>query len=160
MSGLLYAERSKSRGHYGSITPFGQAGPYQDYKFSDLIASAIGGLSYICGDSDRPPVHISAEQAYAHAGAQAAVATLIANQYRHIAGEGQHIDVSIQECIVWTLMYTIPYWDFGKRPFSRSGNLQSRYGVSYRLIYPCIRTAGYLVDCSRARCLDVTSVLW
>ena len=120
-----------------SITPFGQDGPYQNYKCSDLIASAMGGLSYICGDPDRPPVRISAEQAYSHAGSQAAVATLIANHYRQATGEGQHIDVSIQECIVWTLMYTIPYWDFGKRPFPRSGNLQSRYSVNYHMVFPC-----------------------
>jgi len=43
-----------------SITPFGQTGPYKDYKSSDLIALATGGLLYICGDPERPPVRTNA----------------------------------------------------------------------------------------------------
>ena len=32
-----------------SITPFGQTGPYKDFKASDLIGLAMGGLVFICG---------------------------------------------------------------------------------------------------------------
>ena len=120
-----------------SITPFGQAGPYKDYVASDITEMAMGGLMYICGDADRPPVRISADQAYLHGAAQAAIGTLIAHWYREKTGEGQYVDVSIQESVIWTLMYTIPYWDFAKRLFSRSGNRQTRFDVAYRLIYPC-----------------------
>ena len=120
-----------------SITPFGQTGPYKDYKTSDLVASAMGGLVYICGDVDRPPVRISAEQAYLHAGVHAVGATLIAHYYRELTGAGQHVDVSIQEAMVWTTMYAIPYWHTAQRLFPRSGNLQTRYGSTYRLMFPC-----------------------
>jgi len=58
-----------------SITPFGQTGPYRDYKGSDLICMASGGLMYVSGDPDRPPVRITIPQAYCHAGA-------------HLAGRG------------------------------------------------------------------------
>ena len=38
-----------------SITPFGQTGPYRDYKTSDIVAWAMGGQMYSWGDADRPP---------------------------------------------------------------------------------------------------------
>lgn len=120
-----------------SITPFGQTGPYKDYKGSDLVASAMGGLVYICGDADRPPVRISVEQAYLQASAHAAGASLIAHYYRQLTGSGQHVDVSIEEAMVWTTMYAVPYWHTAQRLFPRSGNLQTRYGSTYRLMFPC-----------------------
>ncbi len=120
-----------------SITPFGQTGPYKDYRTSDLVASAMGGLVNICGDPDRPPVRISVEQAYLHAGAHAAGASLIAHHYRQLTGLGQHVDVSIEEAMVWTTMYTVPYWYTAQRLFPRSGSLQTRYGSAYRLMFPC-----------------------
>jgi benzylsuccinate CoA-transferase BbsE subunit len=120
-----------------SITPFGQTGPYRDYKSSDLVASAMGGLVYTCGDADRPPVRISVEQAYLHAGVHAAGGSLMAHYFRELTGLGQHVDVSIEEAMVWTTMYTVPYWYTAQRLFPRSGNLQTRYGSRYRLMFPC-----------------------
>src|SRR4030042_1298136 len=61
-----------------SITPFGQDGPYRDFKASGLVCWSLGGYTWITGDADRPPVHISFPQAYLHAAAEAAVATLTA----------------------------------------------------------------------------------
>src|SRR3989338_8654583 len=61
-----------------SITPFGQTGPYKDYKAPDIVAWAMGGVMYPWGDADRPPVHISHHsQAYLHAAGQAVVGALI-----------------------------------------------------------------------------------
>src|SRR4030042_1983826 len=34
-----------------SITAFGHSGPYRDYKSCDIVASALGGQMYVCGDS-------------------------------------------------------------------------------------------------------------
>lgn len=120
-----------------SISPFGQSGPYRDFKTSDLIAAASGGLLYICGDSDRAPVRISAEQSYAQAGAQAAAASLIAHYHRQITGEGQLVDVSIQECMMWTQSHTIPSWDRKKIMQVRMGSWLQRLGARVRQIYPC-----------------------
>jgi len=39
-----------------SITPFGQEGPCKEYRASDIVAMATGGLMFISGDSDRSPV--------------------------------------------------------------------------------------------------------
>jgi len=120
-----------------SITPFGQTGPYKDYKVSDLICMAMGGLMYICGDPDRPPVRFSVEQAYAHGATQATAGTLIAHYHRERTGEGQHVDVSIVESIIWTLCYSIPYWDLNKVILPRTGNRQKRAKYSVRFFFPC-----------------------
>ena len=84
-----------------SITPFGQSGPWKDYKAPDLVAMSLGGLVLHTGDPDRSPVRIGAPQAYLQAGAQAAVGTMVAHCYRQLTGEGQHVDVSIQESVLW-----------------------------------------------------------
>ncbi|MFA4835156.1 MAG: CoA transferase [Dehalococcoidia bacterium] len=121
-----------------SITPFGQSGPYKDYRATDLICTAMGGSLYIVGDEDRSPVQISSGQSYYHAGAQAAVGSLIAHHWRKKTGEGQHVDVSIQESIMWTLTYPLIYAYAGGTVFRRAGNYQQRAGgMRYRRIYPC-----------------------
>lgn len=51
-----------------SITPFGQTGPYKDWKASELVAWAMGGFMFLCGDADRAPVQIACPQSYFHAG--------------------------------------------------------------------------------------------
>ena len=71
-----------------SITPFGQTGPRKDYKASDIVSLALGGFMSLTGDVDRAPLRISVEQACCHAGAQAAVASLIAHYDRELTGEG------------------------------------------------------------------------
>jgi len=120
-----------------SITPFGQTGPYKDYKAPDLVAMAMGGLMYMCGDTDRPPVRISIAQSYSHAAVQAATGTLIAHYQSEMTGEGQHVDVSIQESILWTLTYTVQYWSTNKLLFSRSGGQWKAFDTAYRVVFPC-----------------------
>ncbi|MBI4283443.1 MAG: CoA transferase [Chloroflexi bacterium] len=97
-----------------SITPFGQTGPYKDYKAPDIVAWAIGGMMYLWGEADRPPVRMSYSQAYLHAALQASVGALIALHHRLITGEGQHIDLSIQEAVVWSTYKTLLFWDMVK----------------------------------------------
>jgi crotonobetainyl-CoA:carnitine CoA-transferase CaiB-like acyl-CoA transferase len=84
---------------YVSITPFGQDGPKASYADSDLIVLAAGGPLVLTGDDDRPPVRVGVPQAYLHAGADAAVAALIAHHERQRSGQGQHIDVSAQQSV-------------------------------------------------------------
>lgn len=94
-----------------SITPFGQSGPYKDYEATDLVGMAMGGLMYITGDSDRPPVRISFPQAYFHASADAACGALLAHYHRELTGQGQHVDVSMQQSVVWTMMNARLFWE-------------------------------------------------
>ena len=88
-----------------SITPFGIAGPMARAPATDLTVEAAGGLVGLQGDPDRPPLSMGAmPQAALHAGAQAAADTMIALYERGRSGCGQHLDVSAQACMVWTLM--------------------------------------------------------
>jgi len=140
--GLGYPVLSKINGRIivTSITPFGQAGPYRDYKASDITLMAMGGLMYITGEPDRPPVRISVPQAYFIASAQAAAATLTAHYYRELTEEGQHVDVSIQECVFSTLANVIPEWELAQISLQRVGSFLSGRGAAgtkQRLIYPC-----------------------
>jgi crotonobetainyl-CoA:carnitine CoA-transferase CaiB-like acyl-CoA transferase len=84
---------------YVSITPFGQDGPKANYADSDLVILAAGGPLVLAGDDDRSPVRVSVPQAYLHAGAEAAVAALIAHHERQRSGLGQHVDVSAQQAV-------------------------------------------------------------
>ncbi|MFQ5826112.1 MAG: CaiB/BaiF CoA transferase family protein [Dehalococcoidia bacterium] len=82
-----------------SITGFGQTGPYKDYKANDLVAFAMGGLLYICGDPQKAPCVAPETQAYYMACLEAALGTLIALFLRRFSGRGQHVDISMQDCL-------------------------------------------------------------
>lgn len=122
-----------------SITPFGQSGPYQSYKTSDIVSVAMSGFLYITGDPDRPPVRISSPQAYLHAGAQAAVGAMVAHYYRGTTGEGQHVDVSIQESMLPALSSARLFWDRQGILVRRAGSLRSGLSSTsvQRSIWPC-----------------------
>jgi crotonobetainyl-CoA:carnitine CoA-transferase CaiB-like acyl-CoA transferase len=120
-----------------SITPFGQTGPYKDYKGCDLVAMAMGGFMYVCGDADRPPVRISVEQAYPIAGAEAAAGSLIANHCQILTGEGQWVDVSIQECVVRWMFMELCFWDALREVPVRLGPFRRRMATYQRDIWPC-----------------------
>lgn len=122
-----------------SITPFGQDGPYKDYKAPDIIGMAMGGSIYTTGYPDRPPVRISFPQAYLHAGAHAAAATMLALYHREVTGEGQHVDVSMQQCVSLTLYNAVETWDLNKRNIMRSGGVLVRplTGLRRRQTWAC-----------------------
>ena len=122
-----------------SITPFGQTGPYSNYKAADIVAWAMGGMMYVCGDTDRPPVQCTFPQAYLQAGAQAAVGSLFALYHRSKNGEGQQVDISIQQSVLWTVMDVPPFWELTQINQQRAGAFRSRgsSGAIHRQIYPC-----------------------
>lgn len=122
-----------------SITPFGQDGPYRDYKAPDIVGMAMGGSIYTTGYPDKPPVRISFPQAYLHAGAQAASATMLALYHRETTGEGQHVDVSMQQCVSLTLYNAVETWDLNRRNIKRSGGTLIRplTGLRRRQTWAC-----------------------
>lgn len=139
--GLGYADLAKLKQNIimTSITQFGLRGPKAGYKGSDLITWASGGFLNICGDPDRPPVWVSFPQASLHAGAEAAVGTLVALWYRQQTGEGQQVDVSIQECVVH-IDFNIPeFWDLNKINFTRfsKGLNVGTKGVKMTHVWKC-----------------------
>ena len=84
-----------------SVTPFGQTGPWKDYKSSDLIALAASGFMQITGEPDGPPMRQGNEQSHFPGAQFAAASILAALYYRDFGdGEGQYIDVSLQEALI------------------------------------------------------------
>ena len=121
-----------------SITPFGQTGPYKDYKAPDLVVWALGGQVFATGDDDRPPCRIGFPQAYFCAGNHAASATMAALYWRELSGEGQFIDVSTQEAVFWTLQIVINFWEFMKFNIPRGGvTRKTPWGPEIRFAFPC-----------------------
>jgi crotonobetainyl-CoA:carnitine CoA-transferase CaiB-like acyl-CoA transferase len=83
-----------------SITAFGQDGPKANWHATDLTVVAAGVQMSMMGDDDRPPLRIPLDQAFLHASAEAAAASLIALRERKLSGRGQHVDVSAQQAIL------------------------------------------------------------
>ena len=122
---------------YTSITPYGQTGPYAQHQAPDLVAWSMGGMQYICGDADRPPVRVSAPQAELHAAAHAAAGTMAAFWHRQKSGEGQHVDVSMQTAVIWTLMNATPFPPLHGENLERAGAFRSRGPLMVRQVFAC-----------------------
>ncbi|MDE0030488.1 MAG: CoA transferase [Deltaproteobacteria bacterium] len=84
---------------YASVTAFGQTGPYSGYRWSGLTAFAMGGLMYVSGKPSAPPVNAPGAQAFLVGSAHAALTILMALWHVRRGGPGQHIDVSMMDCL-------------------------------------------------------------
>lgn len=122
-----------------SITPFGQQGPYSHFKGCDLVVAAMGGLLENMGYPDLPPVKESLESSYFQGCALAALGTIVSHYYREMTGEGQHVDVSLHECVAYRGAGPNFIYQLQKRLFKRAG--QRAVGGSDRLrppwVWPC-----------------------
>ncbi len=107
---------------HASITPFGSDGPCAQWRATDLIAVAMGGLATLCGDLGRNPIRPAAPQAYIQASAQAVVGAMIAHYHRTKTGRGQHVDQSMQEAVTFTQDHATATWDIRGINNWRPGN--------------------------------------
>ena len=123
-----------------SITPFGQSGPYNDYKASDIVIMGMSGILYQTGEVDRPPLNMSMPQASLLAGSSAALGTMVAYYHREATGEGQHVDVSMQQSAAWFQTNAIPIWEMNQAILKRSGagrSGTSRDSTGQRQMWKC-----------------------
>jgi len=121
-----------------SVTPFGQTGPYKDYKGTDMVVWALGGLMNLCGNPDRQPVQVSLPQAYIAAGTYAAEGTMIALFEREMSGAGQQVDVSAQATITWFISELIPFYNLLGQDMKRAGGAITRAGgLLCPIVYKC-----------------------
>lgn len=89
-----------------AITPFGQDGPYRDYQSTELVAEALGGLMYTIGLPEREPLKVGGSGALYNAGGTGFAAVMAAIWQRDSTGEGQVIDISIQETVAFTQIHS------------------------------------------------------
>ena len=98
-----------------AITPFGQDGPWANYRVSDMVALAAGGPMSMNGydQSDAPgapPIRGHGDQGYNTACHYAAIGILVALVHRDATGEGQFIDCSMHEALSSTTEVGLPYY--------------------------------------------------
>ncbi|TET26131.1 MAG: CoA transferase [Dehalococcoidia bacterium] len=117
-----------------SITDFGNSGPYRDYKSCDMVASALGGQMYVCGEPQSPPLKPFGNQSYYLASIFAAIGILLALWNRHTSGRGQHIDISLPECVAATLDHVLVRYFYQGVIARRQGSLH--WNNAFR-IFPC-----------------------
>ncbi len=86
-----------------SISPFGQDGPWRDWKADEVNLHAISGLMSITGEPEREPLKNGGHQALYNTGINAFTGVTMAVYAQAVLGVGQHVDVSAYE----TMSYLI-----------------------------------------------------
>jgi CoA:oxalate CoA-transferase len=85
---------------YGSISGFGQNGPYSQRPAFDMIAQAMGGVVSITGEPGKPPVRVGYSIGDIGASLFSVIGILAALTEAQKSGKGQHIDVGMLDCQV------------------------------------------------------------
>lgn len=122
---------------YATITPFGDRGPSAGWRGLDINCWAAGGMMFLTGLPGRPPLQMAVPQAYLHAGAEAATASMLAHFSRLHDDRGQKVVVDTQACIVWTLMNEQAYPVLHGEFLRRTGPLVGSGDIARRTVYPC-----------------------
>ncbi len=105
-----------------SITGFGQWGPHSHYQTPDIVAIAMSGMMHLAGFPGEAPDRPYGNQANYCASIQATTGTLMALLHRDATGEGQQVEVSMQEALLLNQETAAPYWDIRKDLRGRVGN--------------------------------------
>lgn len=104
------------------ISAYGQTGPYSPRPGFGRIANAFGGISFLAGDPDRPPVTPgSATLPDYLSGMYGAMGALMALRERDRSGEGQVVDIGLYESVFRILDELAP-------AFQHSGTIRQRMG--------------------------------
>ena len=104
------------------ITGFGQTGPYSDRAGFASVCEAMGGLRYIAGYPDRPPVRTGISIGDTLAGQSGFQGALLALHHRDRTGEGQMVDASIFEAVLSVMESVVTEYDRGGHIRERTGS--------------------------------------
>jgi crotonobetainyl-CoA:carnitine CoA-transferase CaiB-like acyl-CoA transferase len=97
-----------------SISGFGQWGPHSQKTAFDIVAQATSGLMSVTGYPDTPPTKVGTSLGDINAAVHAAFAIMAALWHREKTGEGQYIDVSMQEAMVSIMEGAVVRWTVGR----------------------------------------------
>ncbi|WP_338449940.1 CoA transferase [Niallia oryzisoli] len=113
------------------ISGYGQTGPYAKKPGFGSIAESMGGIRYLTGFPDRPPVRVGLAIGDSIAGLYAVNGTLMALRARDIDPErrGQYVDVSLTEAVFSLLEGVLPEYDV-------KGIIRERTGATLEGIAP------------------------
>jgi formyl-CoA transferase len=106
------------------ISGFGQSGPYKDQPGFGAIGESMGGLRYITGFPDRPPVRTGISIGDSIAGLWAVNGALMALRHREVnGGRGQVVDVALYEAVFAMMESMVPEYSAGGFVRERTGNI-------------------------------------
>ena len=107
---------------YGSVSGFGNTGPYRLRPGYDILGQAMGGLMAITGTPDGPPTRTGSAMGDILGGLHLAIGLLAAVHARTITGQGQRVDISLMDAVIAATENTaIKYLESGIIP-PRMGN--------------------------------------
>jgi formyl-CoA transferase len=107
---------------YASIKGFGSYGPYRDYKSYEPIAQATGGAMSVTGFPDGPPTFIWPSIGDSGTGMHCVIGILAALMQRHQTGEGQQVEVSMQDAVVNLIRVSLRDHQRLGKAMGRTGN--------------------------------------
>jgi formyl-CoA transferase len=107
---------------FASIKGFGSYGPYRDYKSYEPIAQAMGGAMSVTGFPDGPPTYVWPSIGDSGTGMHCVIGILAALMQRHGTGEGQQVEVSMQDAVVNLIRVSLRDHQRLGRPMGRTGN--------------------------------------
>jgi formyl-CoA transferase len=122
--GIDYETLSKDNPRliYGSISGFGQSGPYRDRPGYDQIAQGMGGLMSITGLPGQGPVRVGIPVADLTAGIFLAQGILVALLERERSGKGQWVHTSLLQAMVTMLDFQAARWLIAGEVPPQAGN--------------------------------------
>jgi crotonobetainyl-CoA:carnitine CoA-transferase CaiB-like acyl-CoA transferase len=107
---------------YGSISGFGQEGPYHKRPGFDQIAQGMGGLMSITGAPGGGPMRVGIPVADLTAGLSCAMGILIALLEREVSGEGQWVQTSLLQAQIFMLDFQAARWLMEGEVAQQAGN--------------------------------------
>jgi crotonobetainyl-CoA:carnitine CoA-transferase CaiB-like acyl-CoA transferase len=107
---------------YGSISGFGQDGPYYKRPGFDQIAQGMGGLMSITGAPGEGPMRVGIPVADLAAGLFCAMGILTALLEREVSGEGQWVQTSLLQAQIFMLDFQAARWLMEKDVAKQAGN--------------------------------------
>jgi crotonobetainyl-CoA:carnitine CoA-transferase CaiB-like acyl-CoA transferase len=107
---------------YGSISGFGQDGPYHKRPGFDQIAQGMGGLMSITGAPGEGPMRVGIPVADLTAGLFCAMGILTALLEREVSGEGQWVKTSLLQAQIFMLDFQAARWLMDKDVAQQAGN--------------------------------------
>jgi formyl-CoA transferase len=105
------------------LSGFGQTGPYRDQAGFGSVGESMGGLRYVTGFPDRPPVRPNLSIGDALASLHGVIGVLMALQHRKAnGGKGQVVDVALYEAVFNMMEGALPEYDLFQELRERTGS--------------------------------------
>ncbi|MBB1520048.1 CaiB/BaiF CoA transferase family protein [Aquipseudomonas guryensis] len=118
------------------LSGFGQTGPMHDQPGFGAVGESMGGLRYITGFEDRPPVRTGISIGDSIAALWGVIGALMALRHREVnGGQGQVVDVALYEAIFAMMESMVPEFDVFGFIRERTGNIMP--GITPSSIHTC-----------------------